>query len=196
MIPIFSMWHIPKSGIRGVRPRLVHLREELMGSQLFTLHPCIVGQYNNMDLKALVPFKSCDLFRAVILDFNTYYTQVSTCAPAMQRLVPCCTMSNCLQNHPLKLRDPSRKLKSKACHTTFVFVDCGSAVFLGVFGIAKEHAFISGSFLVFAYTAWLLIVRHYLSNKCQITTHFDVGNSLTCWLDILPHICAGGGCCI
>lgn len=70
-----KMWR-PESSAR-----LVHLREELMGSQLFTLYPCIVGQYNNGDLKGLVPFKSCDLFRAVILDFNIY-TQVSQCAPS------------------------------------------------------------------------------------------------------------------
>jgi hypothetical protein len=34
---------------------------------------------------------------------------------------------------------------------------------LGIFGIAEEHAFVSESFLVFAYTAWLLIVKIPLS---------------------------------
>jgi hypothetical protein len=34
---------------------------------------------------------------------------------------------------------------------------------LGIFGIAEEHAFVSESLLVFAYTAWLLIVKTPLS---------------------------------
>lgn len=45
----------------------------------------------------------------------------------------------------------------KSLHTELVFVDSGSAVLLGVFGIAEQHAFVSNRFLFLANTAWLEI---------------------------------------
>jgi hypothetical protein len=101
--------------------------------------------------------------------------------------------SNCLPTYFLQPQETLWKLKSKACHAAFVLIDCGSAVFLGVFRIAKEHAFVSGGFLIFAYTAWLSIVNPLLPRLYKGATDLHLGSSFTCGLDILPQICAGGG---
>ncbi len=101
--------------------------------------------------------------------------------------------SNRPQHISYSFTEKLRKLKSKACHATLVLVDCGSAVFLGIFGIAKEHAFVSGGFLIFAYTARLSTVNSLLTRLYKGGTDFHLGSSFTCWLDILAHTCAGGG---
>jgi len=66
--------------------------------------------------------------------------------------------------------------ESEACHTALVLFDCRGAIFLGFFGVAKEHTFVSRSFLLFAYTAWL-----------------DFHASFALGLKVLAHVCTGGG---
>ena len=61
----------------------------------------------------------------------------------------------------LKLQSNLWKLKPEARHTGFVFIDHGSAVFLGILGIAKQHALVACSFLVFAYAAGLFEISYY-----------------------------------
>jgi hypothetical protein len=65
---------------------------------------------------------------------------------------------------------------------------------LGVSSIGKEHTFVSGGFLVFTHTAWLRIVRHRPFNWFKVKPYFDIGSSLTCRLEILSHVSAGGNC--
>src|SRR5437016_1101131 len=83
----------------------------------------------------------------------------------------------------------SWKLKSEACHTVLVLVDHRSAVFLGILRITEQHAFVSRSFLVFAYTAWLLAESGTDSSKLEIGIYLDVGGWLTRGLQIYSHVC-------
>jgi len=85
------------------------------------------------------------------------------------------------------------KLKPEACHTALVLVDYRSAGFLGVFRITEQHAFVSRSFLVFAYTAWLLAESGTDRSELEIGIYLDVGGCLTRRLQIYSYVCAGGG---
>jgi hypothetical protein len=76
----------------------------------------------------------------------------------MQRPNTYCTIPIFSHSLLTALDTPSRKLETKACHATLIFVDCRGTILLGVFGIAEEHAFVSSSFLIFAHAAGLAIM--------------------------------------
>lgn len=64
----------------------------------------------------------------------------------------------------------SRQIESKALHATLVFVNRWSAVFLGIFGIAEEHAFVSAGLLFFAYATWLFKISNWTLQKVYVIT--------------------------
>jgi len=68
----------------------------------------------------------------------------------------------------------SRQTEPKSRHTTFIFINRTRAILLWVLCVAEEHAFVAGGFLVFAYAAWLYILRSSTS-RFKIRSHIGTG---------------------
>lgn len=101
-----------------------------------------------------------------------------------------------LQSCSYTAKAPLGKLESKAGHTTPVFIDGRSAVLLGVFRSAEEHAFVSGSLFVFAYTAGLFMEKSaMLFDEVECIAYLGFGSGWVGGLEIYSRACPGGSSC-
>jgi hypothetical protein len=83
--------------------------------------------------------------------------------------------------------------EAKASHADLVLVDHGGAVFLSVVGLAEEHAFVAGSLLIFAHTAWLHTISSIHRPKRGRTTYLWATSGLALGLGWASQV--GRGSC-
>ena len=83
--------------------------------------------------------------------------------------------------------------EAEASHADLVLVDRGGAVLLSVVGLAEEHAFITGSLLIFAHTAWLHTISSIHRPKRGRTPYLWATSGLALGLGWASQV--GGGSC-